>query len=118
MGFLKNHLSGEDTPQARRPGTLAGEQSNQELLDPIEDYRQGLVLPIVLLTLLKLHLKRHPVPDWVLVTFMLHQLRHPFFPSGAPNVAESTGLLKGRGGDRMPMQRLSASASFSSTIPS
>ena len=25
MGFLKNHLSGEDTPQARRPGTLAGE---------------------------------------------------------------------------------------------
>jgi hypothetical protein len=25
MGFLNNHLSGEDTPQARRPGTLAGE---------------------------------------------------------------------------------------------
>ena len=25
MGYLKNHLSSEDTPQARRPGTLAGE---------------------------------------------------------------------------------------------
>jgi hypothetical protein len=25
MGFLKNHLSGEDTPQARRPGALARE---------------------------------------------------------------------------------------------
>jgi hypothetical protein len=24
MGFLKSHLSGEDTPQARRPGALAG----------------------------------------------------------------------------------------------
>jgi uncharacterized protein YbgA (DUF1722 family) len=31
----------------------------------IEDYRQGLVLLIVLLTLLKHHLKRHSVPDWV-----------------------------------------------------
>jgi uncharacterized protein YbgA (DUF1722 family) len=32
-----------------------------ELLDLIEDYRQGL-LP---LTLLKHHLNRYPVPDWV-----------------------------------------------------
>jgi len=25
MGFLKNHLPSEDTPQAHRPGALAGE---------------------------------------------------------------------------------------------
>ena len=50
MGFLKNHLSGED---------------KQELLGLIEDYRQGLVPLIVPLTLLKHHLHRHPVPDWV-----------------------------------------------------
>jgi hypothetical protein len=50
MGFLKNHLSGED---------------EQELLGLIQDYRQGLVPPIVPLTLLKHHLNRHQVPDWV-----------------------------------------------------
>ena len=32
MGFLKNHLSGEDTPQARRPGTLAGEAQQARAL--------------------------------------------------------------------------------------
>jgi uncharacterized protein YbgA (DUF1722 family)/uncharacterized protein YbbK (DUF523 family) len=50
MGFLKNHLSGED---------------KQELLGLIEDYRQGMVPLIVPLTLLKHHLNRYPVPDWV-----------------------------------------------------
>jgi uncharacterized protein YbgA (DUF1722 family) len=49
MGLLKNHLSSED---------------RQELLGLIEDYRQGLLL-IVPLTLLKHHLNRYPVPEWV-----------------------------------------------------
>ena len=50
MGYLKKDLSSED---------------KQELLGLIEDYRQGLVPLIVPLTLLKHHLNRHPVPDWV-----------------------------------------------------
>jgi uncharacterized protein YbgA (DUF1722 family)/uncharacterized protein YbbK (DUF523 family) len=50
MGFLKNHLSGED---------------KQELLGLIDDYRQELVPLVVPLTLLQHHLRRHPVPDWV-----------------------------------------------------
>jgi uncharacterized protein YbgA (DUF1722 family) len=50
MGYLKNHLSSED---------------KRELLGLIEDYRQGLVPQIVPLTLLKHHLSRYPVPDWV-----------------------------------------------------
>ena len=50
MGYLKNHLSSED---------------KQELLSLIEDYRQGLVPLIVPLTLLKHHLSRYPVPEWV-----------------------------------------------------
>jgi uncharacterized protein YbgA (DUF1722 family)/uncharacterized protein YbbK (DUF523 family) len=50
MGFLKNNLSSED---------------KQELLGLIEDYRQGLVPLIVPLTLLKHHLNRHAVPEWV-----------------------------------------------------
>lgn len=50
MGFLKDALSRED---------------KAELLGLIEDYRQGLVPLIVPLTLLKHHLRRHPVPDWV-----------------------------------------------------
>jgi len=36
-----------------------------ELLGLIEDYRQGLVPLIVPLTLLKHHLNRYPVPEWV-----------------------------------------------------
>jgi uncharacterized protein YbgA (DUF1722 family) len=36
-----------------------------ELLGPIEDYRQGLVPPIVPSTLLRHHLRRYPVPEWV-----------------------------------------------------
>jgi hypothetical protein len=35
-----------------------------ELLSFIEDYRQGLLPLIVLWTLLKHHLSRHPVQDW------------------------------------------------------
>jgi uncharacterized protein YbgA (DUF1722 family)/uncharacterized protein YbbK (DUF523 family) len=50
MGFLKDVLSRED---------------KAELLGLIEDYRQGLVPLIVPLTLLRHHLRRHPVPDWV-----------------------------------------------------
>jgi uncharacterized protein YbgA (DUF1722 family) len=36
-----------------------------KLLGLIEDYRQWLVPLIVPLTLLKHHLNRHPVPEWV-----------------------------------------------------
>jgi uncharacterized protein YbgA (DUF1722 family)/uncharacterized protein YbbK (DUF523 family) len=57
MGYLKNDLSSED---------------KQELLALIEDYRQGLVPLIVPLTLLKHHLSRHPVPDWVHQQVYLH----------------------------------------------
>jgi uncharacterized protein YbgA (DUF1722 family) len=57
MGYLKNHLSAED---------------KQELLGLIEDYRQGMVPLIVPLTLLKHHLSRHPVPDWVHQQVYLH----------------------------------------------
>jgi uncharacterized protein YbgA (DUF1722 family) len=57
MGYLKNHLSAED---------------KQELLGLVEDYRQGLVPLIVPLTLLKHHLNRYPVPDWVHQQVYLH----------------------------------------------
>jgi uncharacterized protein YbgA (DUF1722 family)/uncharacterized protein YbbK (DUF523 family) len=50
MGYLKRDLSAED---------------KQELLGLIEDYRQELVPLIVPLTLLRHHLRRHPVPEWV-----------------------------------------------------
>lgn len=50
MGYLKDRLSRED---------------KGELLNLLEDYRRGLVPLIVPLTLLKHHLSRHPVPDWV-----------------------------------------------------
>jgi uncharacterized protein YbgA (DUF1722 family)/uncharacterized protein YbbK (DUF523 family) len=50
MGFLKGALSSED---------------KAELLGLIEDYRGGLVPLVVPLTLLRHHLGRHPVPDWV-----------------------------------------------------
>jgi uncharacterized protein YbgA (DUF1722 family) len=43
-----------------------------ELLGLIEDYRQGLVPLIVPLTLLKHHLGRYPVPDWVHLLVHLH----------------------------------------------
>jgi uncharacterized protein YbgA (DUF1722 family)/uncharacterized protein YbbK (DUF523 family) len=57
MGYLKKDLSSED---------------KQELLGLIEDYRHGLVPLIVPLTLLKHHLNRHPVPDWVDQQVYLH----------------------------------------------
>jgi len=50
MGYLKQQLLGED---------------KAELLGLIEDYRQELLPLIVPLTLLKHHLNRNPVPDWV-----------------------------------------------------
>jgi uncharacterized protein YbgA (DUF1722 family)/uncharacterized protein YbbK (DUF523 family) len=50
MGYLKKDLSTED---------------KEELLGLIEDYREGLVPLIVPLTLLKHHLNRYPVPEWV-----------------------------------------------------
>ena len=57
MGFLKDCLDGED---------------KAELLGLIEDYRQGLVPLIVPLTLLRHHLARHTVPDWVHQQVYLH----------------------------------------------
>ncbi len=57
MGFLKDHLSSQD---------------KQELLTLIEDYRQELLPLVVPLTLLKHHLNRHPVPDWVHQQVYLH----------------------------------------------
>ena len=50
MGYLKKDLSSDD---------------KQELLGLIEDYRTELVPLIVPLTLLKHHLRRNPVPEWV-----------------------------------------------------
>jgi len=50
MGYLKDALTPED---------------KAELLDLTESYRQRLVPLVVPLTLLKHHLKRHPVPEWV-----------------------------------------------------
>ena len=44
---------------------LPGKHSRQELLGLIEDYRQGLWSLTVPLTLIKHHLNRHPVPEWV-----------------------------------------------------
>ena len=43
-----------------------------ELLGLIEDYRQGLVPLIVPLTLLKHHLSRYLVPEWVHQQVYLH----------------------------------------------
>ncbi len=50
MGFVKTTLPSED---------------KAELLGLTEDYRQGLLPLIVPLTLLKHHLNRYPVPEWV-----------------------------------------------------
>ena len=64
MGYLKNELSAEDTPKAKR--------SKQELLGLIEEYRQGMVPLVVPLTLLKHHLRWHAVPEWVWVQVYLN----------------------------------------------
>lgn len=57
MGFLKDTLSSTD---------------KAELVGLIEDYRQGMVPLIVPLTLLRHHVMRNPVPDWVHQQFYLH----------------------------------------------
>jgi uncharacterized protein YbgA (DUF1722 family)/uncharacterized protein YbbK (DUF523 family) len=57
MGFLKGFLSTED---------------KAELLRLVQDYQEGLVPLIVPLTLLKHHLSRHPVADWVHQQVYLH----------------------------------------------
>ena len=66
MGYLKNHLSSEDNAYRR---CICG---RLELLGLIEDYRQGLLPLIVPLTLLKHHLNRYPVPEWVHQQVYLH----------------------------------------------
>ncbi|MDX1642743.1 MAG: DUF523 and DUF1722 domain-containing protein [Thermoanaerobaculia bacterium] len=50
MGFFKEHLDAAD---------------KQELLEVIETYRVGQVPLIVPITLLRHHLRRHPVHDWL-----------------------------------------------------
>jgi len=77
MGFLKDHLSGEDTPQARRPlclrtgqaGTLAGEAPQAITPRPHRGLPAGAAAADraadVASHRLKHHLNRHPVPDWV-----------------------------------------------------
>jgi uncharacterized protein YbgA (DUF1722 family)/uncharacterized protein YbbK (DUF523 family) len=57
MGYLKRDLSADD---------------KHELLGLIEDYRNELVPLVVPLTLLKHHLNRYPVPDWVWQQVYLH----------------------------------------------
>jgi uncharacterized protein YbgA (DUF1722 family)/uncharacterized protein YbbK (DUF523 family) len=56
MGFLKNDLDAED---------------KAEMIDTLKDFRQGLVPLIVPVTLLKHHVRRHPVPEWVEVQVYL-----------------------------------------------
>jgi uncharacterized protein YbgA (DUF1722 family)/uncharacterized protein YbbK (DUF523 family) len=50
MGFLKQHIDTDD---------------KQELLELIDEYRNGLVPLIVPVTLLKHYFRKYPVPDWV-----------------------------------------------------
>jgi uncharacterized protein YbgA (DUF1722 family)/uncharacterized protein YbbK (DUF523 family) len=50
MGYLKDTLEAED---------------KAELLALMDQYRRGLLPLVVPVTLLKHHLRRHPVPDWV-----------------------------------------------------
>jgi hypothetical protein len=52
----------DESPVQGRPGLPL---IAWELLSLIEDYRQGLVPLVVPLTLMKHHLSRYPVPDWV-----------------------------------------------------
>jgi uncharacterized protein YbgA (DUF1722 family) len=62
MDLLKNRLSSEDNACLGQVGALG----------LIEDYRLGLLPLIVPLTLLKHHLNRNPVPDWVHQQVYLH----------------------------------------------
>jgi uncharacterized protein YbgA (DUF1722 family) len=50
MGFMRDDLNTQD---------------KAELIDLIDDYRNGTVPLIVPLTILRHHLQRHTVPDWV-----------------------------------------------------
>jgi uncharacterized protein YbgA (DUF1722 family) len=50
FGFVKDFLDARD---------------KEEILGLIEDYRRGIVPLIVPVTLLKHHLGRHPVPEWI-----------------------------------------------------
>ena len=60
MSFLKSSLHSQDTA---------------ELLGLIEDYRRGLLALTVPLTLLKHHLNRYLMPEWVHRLVFLN--RHP-----------------------------------------
>jgi len=91
MVFPKSYLFGENTPQARRPGALAGEAQQARALGLIEDYRQGLVPLIVPLTLLKHHLNRYPVPEWVLVPSAAWVLVPPSKPKGTDAAQSRVG---------------------------
>ena len=57
MGFLKNALDAAD---------------KAEMIDALEDFRQGLRPLIVPVTLLKHHVRRNPVPEWVEVQVYLN----------------------------------------------
>ena len=57
MGFLKNDLDPDD---------------KAEVLELIEDYRQGLVPVVVPITLIKHHLRIREVPEWVDLQVYLH----------------------------------------------
>ncbi len=63
---------GTDAAAWCHPFLASPSRNKQELLGLIEDYRQGLLPLIVPLTLLKHHLNRHPVPDWVHQQVYLH----------------------------------------------
>lgn len=71
-----------------------------ELLGLIEDYRQGLVPLIVPLTLLKDHLKRHSVPEWVDEQVYLHphpkelMLRTHMWDSPPPHISPEFYIRK------------------------
>lgn len=50
MGYLKKYLDGHD---------------KREMIEVIDQYRQELIPLVVPITLLRHHLNRHPVPEWV-----------------------------------------------------
>jgi len=55
-----------------KPRVIYKNITADRIVEAIEDYRQGMVPLIVPLTLLKHHLSRHPVPDWVHQQVYLH----------------------------------------------
>jgi len=50
MGYLKKYLDSHD---------------KREMVEVIDQYRQEFLPPVVPITLLRHHLNRHPVPEWV-----------------------------------------------------